>query len=61
MSFAIAGPSKWQDDASEVSDPSDWLKGPFAFMRDLDASLRCEICSVSGRSYEHYPRESLFG
>lgn len=44
-----ASSSKWQQDASDVSDPSDWVGGSFAFLKDLDASLRCEICSVSGK------------
>ncbi|PWN21400.1 hypothetical protein BCV69DRAFT_293358 [Microstroma glucosiphilum] len=36
---------KWQMDLGDVSDPSDWLGGGMSFLKDLDASLRCEICS----------------
>lgn len=44
----MASSSKWLQDSNTVSDPTDWLGGPFSFLKDLDSTLRCEICSVSG-------------
>ncbi|CAO1630026.1 unnamed protein product [Parajaminaea phylloscopi] len=35
----------WATDAEAVSDPSDWIDTSFPFLKDLDASLRCEICA----------------
>lgn len=40
MQSSIA--NNWMDD---VTDPSDW-KDDFALLRNLDASLRCDLCFV---------------
>jgi hypothetical protein len=31
----------------EADDPADW-SGSFSFLREMDSSLRCELCYVSG-------------
>lgn len=43
------GPKTGAWDLVAADDPTDW-RGDFAFLRSMDASLRCDLCYVSKRN-----------
>ena len=52
---AAAAAAAWNLD--EADDPADWNES-FRFLRDLDATLRCDLCYV--RENNVYPSSSMY-